>query len=269
MTLQASSIEKPRTQESMLGLNRERWFQLIVLVVVLILWELVGRKVGSFILSPPSAVIAAFVEMVRSGELFHALADSLFGLIQGFAIGVIIGVSLGFLMGWYKPFALVLDPFISAMYVIPIAALVPLLIIWMGIGTAPRVTTIALFSIFEILIATYTGVKNVDQRLIEMARSFGAKRNELFTKVVFYDALPVVFAGLRIGAGRAIKGMVVAELLFAVTGLGGLVMTYSVYYQTDNVLAVVVVLSIIGVILTSLVQWIERKLAPWMQFESQ
>ena len=183
MTIQSSADEKPRSQSTVLGLNRERRFQLIVLVVVLILWELIGRKVGTFILSPPSAVILAFVEMLGSGELFHALTDSLFGLVQGFAIAVVAGVSLGFLMGWYKPFALVLDPFISAMYVIPIAALVPLLIIWMGIGTAPRVTTIALFSVFEILIATYTGVKNVDQRLIEMARSFGAKRNELFTKV--------------------------------------------------------------------------------------
>ena len=87
----------------------------------------------------------------------------------------------------------------------------------------------------------------------------------MFSKVVFFDALPMVFAGIRIGASRAVKGMVVAELLFAVTGLGGLVMTYSVYYQTDKVLVVVVVLSIIGVLLTSLVQWVERRLAPWTQ----
>jgi NitT/TauT family transport system permease protein len=139
----------------------------------------------------------------------------------------------------------------------------------MGIGATPRIVCITLFSVFEILIATFTGVRNVDQRLIEMARSLGANQSQMFRKVVFFAALPVVFAGVRIGAGRAVKGMVVAELLFAVTGLGGLVMTYAVYYQTAKMLVIVVVLAIIGVLLTGFAQFVERKLAPWWQLDSK
>jgi ABC-type nitrate/sulfonate/bicarbonate transport system permease component len=269
MATQANMQELTVPRKNLLGLSRERRIQLIVLVVGIVLWEIVGRRVGNFILAPPSTLVKAFFEMVASGELYHAAMDSIFGLIIGFLIALFVGVVLGFLMGWYKALALVLDPFVSAFYVVPIAALVPLLIIWMGIGASPRIACIALFAVFEILIATYTGVKNVDQRLIEMARSFGATRNTLFRKVVFFDALPMVFAGVRIGAGRAIKGMVVAELLFAVTGLGGLVMTYSVYYQTDKVMVVVVVLALIGVLLTSVVQWVERKLGPWALIKTE
>ena len=269
MAVQTGAVEQSPSPAKLLGLPRERGFQLIVLIIGLILWAIIGLRVGTFILAPPSSLVTAFIQLLSSGELLHAVMDSLYGLVIGFSIALVVGITVGFLMGWYRPFSLVLDPFVSALYVVPVAALVPLLIVWMGIGAAPRIACIALFSVFEILIATYTGVKNVDQRLVEMARSFGARRNELFSKVVFFDALPMVFAGIRIGAGRAVKGMVVAELLFAVTGLGGLVMTYSVYYQTDKVLVVVVVLALIGVLLTSLVQWVEHRLAPWMLIKSE
>jgi ABC-type nitrate/sulfonate/bicarbonate transport system permease component len=247
------------------SLKRERTIQLVALIVILAVWEIVGRVVGSYILAPPSALLTAFFAMTKTGELFKASMDSIYGLLIGFIIALIFGIGIGFIMGWYRPVAIILNPFVSALYVVPIAALVPLFIVWLGIGSVPRILTITLFCVFEILIATYTGVRNVDQRLVEMARSFGATRDQLFRKIVFFDALPVVFAGVRIGAGRAVKGMVVSELLFAVSGLGGLVMMYSVYYQTAKVMVVVIVLAVIGVILTAVVQYIEQKLAPWWQ----
>ncbi len=247
-----------------LGRNtRIRLMQLALLILLLAGWEIAGRRIGSFILIPPSGLGRAFARMLASGELVLALRDSVYGLLLGYAIAIAVGVTVGTLMGWYRSVAIVLNPFVSAIYAIPIAALVPLLLLWLGIGSLARIVTISLFAVFEILISTYTGVREVDQRLVEMARSFGASQRQLFTKIVFFDALPVVFAGLRIGAGRAVKGMIVAELLFAVTGLGGLVLRASANYQTAKILVVVVVLSLMGVLMVSLVQLIERRIAPW------
>jgi NitT/TauT family transport system permease protein len=263
MTVDTAVAEADVFMKKWGGLKRERIIQIAALIITLIAWELVGRHLGVFILAPPSAMGSAFVEMIATGELYKALLDSFVGLAVGFALAVLFGISIGFIMGWSRPVALVLDPFISAIYVVPVAAVVPLLIVWLGIGLTARVVTVMLFCMFEILIATYTGVRETNERLIEMARSFGANQRQLFSKVVFFCALPVLFAGLRIGAGRAIKGMVISELLFAVTGLGGLVLTYSVYYRTDKVMVVVALISLIGVVFVSLVQLVERGLAPW------
>lgn len=237
--------------------------QIGLVAIILAAWEVIGRQVGAFILAPPSAVATAAVEMIQSGELQQALMNSLSSLITGYLIAVVFGVSLGGLMGWYPRFSLIANPFIAAIYVIPIAALVPLLIVWLGIGALPRIVTIALFAVFEILIATATGVREVDQRLIEMARTFGAGRRQLFSKIVFFDALPVVSAGLRIGAGRAVKGMVVAELLFAATGLGGLVLRHANYFRTAHMMVVVLMVALLGIGMVALMHWIERRLAPW------
>ncbi len=252
-------VAKPRPR----GPARERLIQAVVVALFLAAWEIVGRSVSQLILAPPSAVATALVEMVQSGELVTALRESLTVLVAGFGFALLIGIVLGLLMGWYRDLADVLNPFISATYVVPIASLVPLLVLWLGIGMRPRVLTVMLFSVFEVMIATYVGVREVDQRLVEMARSFGASQRQLFANVVFFDALPVVFAGLRIGLSRAVQGMVTAELLFAVTGLGGLVMTYSANYRLDKMLVVIALVSLIGVLLVTAVQYLERTLAPW------
>lgn len=263
MAVQVTSPSAGRSAPRFGRNARIRVLQIALLLVLLIGWEIIGRRIGSFVLVPPSAVAQAFTRMVASGELMLALRDSIYGLLLGYAIAIIVGVTVGTLMGWYRSVAIILDPFVSALYAIPVAALVPLLLLWLGIGSTARIVTISLFAVFEILIASYTGVREVDQRLIEMARSYGASQRQLFMKVVFFDALPVVFAGLRIGAGRSVKGMIVAELLFAVTGLGGLVLRASSNYQTAKILVVVVVVSLIGVLLVTGMQFIERRIAPW------
>jgi NitT/TauT family transport system permease protein len=125
--------------------------------------------------------------------------------------------------------------------------------------------TVFLFCVFEILVSTYTGVRNVDMKLVDAARAFGASRWQLFSRVVSFASLPYIFAGLRMGVSRAVKGMVVAELLFAVTGLGGLISNAASYYRTDKVFVGVIVLSILGVILAGAVQLLERRLMPWRQ----
>lgn len=243
-------------------LTRERALQAMLVVTLLLAWEIVGRRVGDLFLAPPSAVAAAFGDMLRTGELARALRDSLQSLAIGFTIALLVGLVMGILIGWNRTLGQVLDPFVSGLYVVPIATLVPLLVLWFGIGMTPRIITIALFSVFEILIATSIAVREVDERLTEMARSFGANRRQMFRSVVLPGALPLAFGGIRIGAGRAVQGMITAELLFAVTGLGGLVMTYANSYRLDKVLVVVVAVSLMGVLLALLVQQLERALTP-------
>jgi NitT/TauT family transport system permease protein len=250
-------------------LSRTRFIQLGVLLVILVGWEIAGRQMGTFFLAPPTTLWDASAEMLASGELIDALLDSLSSLLVGYAVAIVVGVAVGFLMGWYKIVGQILNPFISAGYVIPTAGLVPVFIIWFGLGFNARVVTVFLFCVFEILISTYTGVKNIDPLLINAARAFGANRWELFSKVASRASLPYIFAGLRMGASRAVKGMIIAELLFAVTGLGGLIQNAANYYRTDKVFVVVIVLAIIGVALAAIIQWLERRATPWSHSPNQ
>lgn len=249
-------------------ISYERLTQFGFVAAILIVWEIVGQRLGDFFLAPPSSLWEAAAELIESGAMLRATLDSLYSLSIGFGLSALIGVGLGYMMGWYKPVAKVMDPFVNAAYVIPVAALVPVIIIWFGLGITSRILVVMLFCIFEILVSTYTGVKNVDPMLIDVCRSFGASRMELFRKVVFFASLPYIFAGLRMGASRAIKGMVVAELLFAVTGLGGAIQTAANYYRTDVVFVYVIVIALLGVVLAGAIQLIERVVTPWKQERS-
>jgi ABC-type nitrate/sulfonate/bicarbonate transport system permease component len=244
-------------------INYQRLTQAGFVLAILVTWEIAGRRLGDFFLAPPSSLVSATQDLVASGELVRALLDSLVSLVTGYGLSALIGITLGYLMGWYKPVAKIMDPFVNAAYVIPVAALVPVVIIWFGLGFTSRVLVILLFSVFEILVSTYTGVRNVDPMLIDVARSFGAGRVGLFRKIVFFASLPYIFAGLRMGASRAIKGMVVAELLFAVTGLGGAIQTAANYYRTDQVFVYVIVIAILGIVLAGAIQILEKWAMPW------
>jgi len=246
--------------------TRERISMVAVLVVVLAVWEAAGRIVGTFFLPPPTSLVGATRELVASGDLFRELAKSLQTLGVGYRFSALVGVGFGFVCGWYKLVGRVASPFINALYVVPVSALVPLVIVWFGLGIFPRILVVFLFSVFEILIASMNGVANVDRTIVEVARSFGVRSQwDMFRKIVFFNALPFVFTGLRIGASRAVKGMIIGELLFAVTGIGGLIDKYSNAYRTDIVFVLIVVITLLGVAVNYLVQLLHARIAPWNQ----
>lgn len=265
-------VPEPRTETFRIPLRRrlgrtlaprDRLLQLLLLAAILGVWEYFGRRASNFTFAPPSRVAAATREMIASGELQAAVTESLVALILGFTLATVIGVTVGYAMGWWKTFGRTLDPFVSAAYVVPIVTLVPAMIVWFGLGLAPRVIVITLFAVFEILLNSYAGVKNVDPLVIDVARTFGARRTDLVRKVVFPATLPFVFVGLRIGASRAIKGMVLAEMIFAVTGLGRVVIENSAAFRMDRVFVGVIAVSLMGVILTFVVQAVERRVMRW------
>jgi ABC-type nitrate/sulfonate/bicarbonate transport system permease component len=242
---------------------RDRALQLGLLALVLGLWEAFGRQAPNYTFAPPSRVATAAWAMIESGELQDAVTASLVALLLGYGLAATIGIGVGYAMGWWRLLGRTLDPFVSALYVVPIAALVPAMIVWFGLGLASRVIVITLFAVFEILLNSYAGVKNVDPYIVDVARTFGANRRDLLRKVVFPATLPFVFVGLRIGASRAIKGMVLAEMLFAVTGLGRVIVANASAFRMDRVFVAVIAVALLGVLLTAAVQAAERRVMRW------
>jgi ABC-type nitrate/sulfonate/bicarbonate transport system permease component len=242
---------------------RVRVYQLGVLAVLLGLWEWFGRRSPSYTFAAPSEIAAAAREMIASGELQSAMADSLLALAIGFGLAVVVGTSIGFVLGWWRALGRTFDPFVAAMYVVPIAALVPVLIVWFGLGMETRVIIIFLFAVFEPLIAGQAAARNVDPGYVDVARTFGAGRRQVAGNVVLPASLPFVLPATRMAASRAVKGMVLAEMLFAVTGLGGLIIRGAQNFRMDRVFVAIITVSIIGVLLTSAVHAVERYLLRW------
>ena len=213
--------------------------------------------------APPSSVVPAARDMIESGELPRALGDSLLALAVGFVLAAVAGTAIGYAMGWSRLAGRTLNPYVSALYVVPIASLVPAIIVWFGLDLTARVLVIFLFAVFEIVLSSQAGVRNVDPALVDVARTFGAAGRDVLRKVVLPASLPFVFVGLRMGASRALKGMVLAEMLFAVTGLGGLIIENATAFRIDRVLVVVLTLALIGVALGAAVQAVERRVLRW------
>jgi NitT/TauT family transport system permease protein len=242
---------------------RVRLYQLILLAVLLGVWEYVGQRSENFTFAPPSSVVPAAREMIASGELGSAVTDSSAALLLGFALAAIAGIGVGYAMGWWRTVGRTLDPFVAAMFVVPIAALVPVIIVWLGLGLASQVLVIFLFSVFEILLSAAAGVRNVERAMIDVARSLGASQRVLLWRVALPASLPFVFVGLRIGAARALKGMVLAEMLLAVTGLGALIIKYSAAFQMDRVLVAILAIVVMGIALQGAVIAAERWVMRW------
>jgi ABC-type nitrate/sulfonate/bicarbonate transport system permease component len=242
---------------------RDRALQVALLVAVLTVWEALGRRTSDLTFAPPTAVVSAAREMTASGELQEAVVASLTALALGLSLAAGVGIGLGYAMGWWRALGRALDPLVTVLYVTPVAALVPAMIIWLGLGLTSRVVIIFLFGVFEILLNAYAGVRNVDQTIIDVARNFGAKRRDLVRKVVLPATLPFLFVGVRMGASRAIKGMVVAEMIFAVTGLGYLIVRNAASFRMDRVFVAVIAIALIGVTTTALIQTVERRVMRW------
>lgn len=228
-----------------------------------ILWEAVGRAMDSSLIPPLTQIGAAWWKLLSSGKLLANLSMSLTTLAIGFCLAAFIGVVLGLLMGRFRAIEHFLDLYVNALMSAPTTAFVPVLILWFGLGMESRIAVVFLFAIFVIIINTMTGVKQVDTVLMEMARSFGAREREIFFKIMLPAALPAVMAGLRLGMGRAVKGMVTAEMLLTLTGIGAMIMQYGSSFATDSLFAVILTILMVALVAMKAVQWIDRRLTGW------
>ncbi len=235
--------------------------------VTLGLWEWYGRGINPVFLSYPTAILAALPAMLESGELQKAFFASLQPLLIGFGVAVVLGILLGLAMGRYRLLDYLLDVQMTALYSTPNVALVPILILWFGLGIQSKIAIVILAAVFPILVNTYGGVRNLSRGLVEIAQVEGASEPQIFTKIILPASLPFIMAGVRLAVGRAVVGMVVAEMFTAITGLGGAIVNYSNAFATDKVFVTIIVLVLLGVGLTEGVKYLERHFARWKETE--
>jgi NitT/TauT family transport system permease protein len=243
---------------------RNPWvLRFLSLAFVLSLWQYAGSRMNPIFLSTPVAIFEAGIKVISTGELPWALLVSLGVVFSGFALAIVVGVPLGLLMGRSRIAEYLLDPYVNALYVVPRIALIPLIIIWLGLGIPAQIAVVFGTSVFPILISTEAGVKSVSANLIETARSFGAREYDMVRKIILPGSVPFIMSGLRLGIGQAIIGMIVAQMFLGISGMGFMLVNYGNQFATDYVFVVVLALAALGVTLTSAVRQIEKRFSHW------
>ena len=243
---------------------RNKWvLRIASICVVLAIWQIVGSRINPIFLSTPTAIAEALVATVRSGELPSAILVSLGVTAAGFFSAMLIGIPVGLLMGRFRTIEYVLDSYVSALYVVPRIALIPLIIIWAGLGIQAQIIVVFGTTVFPILLSTFAGVRNVERRLLETAYAFGANERQLFFKVIIPGSVPFIMSGLRLGIGQAVIGMIVAQMFLGIAGMGFMLTNYGNQFATDYVFVVVLSLAALGILLTEMVKVAERYFNHW------
>jgi NitT/TauT family transport system permease protein len=236
-------------------------------IFVLLLWEIFGRQVNPLFLSYPSAIIRAFFQLLMAGEIQRQALGSLQVFAVGLSLALVLGIGLGLLMGRYRLAEYLLDPYVYALDATPRVALIPLLLLWFGLGTTSKIAIVFLSALFPVLMNTFSGVRTVSAHLVDVGRAYGASERQLFGKVIVPAALPFLMAGIRLAVGRGLIGIITAEMFTAVTGMGALLVRYSSALATDKFFVPVIFLALLGVALSSFVERLQKRLAPWKETE--
>jgi NitT/TauT family transport system permease protein len=232
---------------------------LLSLIVWFLLWEAVGQAKLSSIVPPFSAVIEAAIEIAPTDKFRSAALISLRSFALGMGLALAVGIPLGVLMARVRSVGRILGMWVNIFVSAPISALVPILMAVLGIGETTVVVTVFLFAVFVIILDTQVGVTQADRSLVEMARAFGASRRQLYTKVLLLSALPEILAGVRLGAIRGVKGVVIGQLLVAIIGVGELFELYSQHFLMEEFWALVVIVFLFAFAVSEAIAALERR----------
>jgi NitT/TauT family transport system permease protein len=232
-------------------------------VVFIAAWQWISGRVNPILFPAPWDVATAFRSLVTSGTLWPALLTSLQTLTLGFLISLAIGLAGGILTGRIPLLQTILNPYIEAIYATPRVVIIPLVILWFGVGDSGRLFLVVIGTFVPILVNTNIGIRNARKDLIEVGRSFGANERQLIWNAILPGAVPYIVAGMRIGIGRALIGVVLSEIFLDLTGLGGLIQTDVSYFRVDRMIAVVLVYSMLGIVLMLAADRIERRFSGW------
>lgn len=231
------------------------------------LWEVLARVLleNELLIPPPSSVARAFWTLASSGELAKHFQATLIEFAYGFSAACVLGVILGYLMGMHRWFDDILDPWIAMLYSIPVIALVPLIIIWFGIGILSKIIVVFKITLVAIILNTAAGIRNLDPIWLELGRSLRLSPWQTTYKIRLPGALPYIITGMRLGVGRALLAVVVAELMAANAGLGYLLRDSSETWDSPKLFVTVILLALIGLVSFNLIKRFEQKMAPWRQ----
>jgi len=238
--------------------------QIVSIVVLLGLWKIISTQTSSLTLPGPVPVFVALVRLLFSWEFWHSLLISVQSMALGYAVSVVIGLVVGVAVGLIsRRMGVIFDAYLLIGLSVPIAGLIPVVVMVLGVGLAARVMVVVLFAVFQIAINVVTGVREADRSLVEMAHSFGASSLRVFWRIILPDAVPSIMAGMRLGLGRGIVGMVTSELILLSVGVGRMVVKFSSSFQTAKLLAYLILIVSFGVVMMAGVQWLERRLTRW------
>lgn len=238
----------------------------VSLVSVLLVWEVVATFVTNrLLLVPPLDVFNALIVEAKKGAMWENAVATVTAVGTSFIVSVAIGVAIGLALASSKMLSLTAGPLLSALNSVPIIALAPLFIAWLGLGFASKFVLVLLVAVFPVVVTTEAGLRATDRQLIEAARSFNATSWQIFTTVTFPFALPFIVSGIRVAWARALVGIVVAEFFGSFAGFGFAIMSASQTFDTARVLGYVILLGAMGLIGSMIFETLQRRLAPWRQ----
>jgi ABC-type nitrate/sulfonate/bicarbonate transport system permease component len=237
--------------------------QVLSVVVFLGIWQIAGAHVNPILLATPTRVWSAFINLIESGTLGPAFLRAMEVLGVGFAIAAVVGIAVGILMGRSSVVRRILNPYVSFFQATPLIALTPLVVIWTGIGFNSEVLITVLLGVWSVIINTEEGVRNTPRTLLDMARVYHASELSVVRNVAVPNAVPYIFAGLRIALAKSLIGVIIAEMDISLKGLGGLIQNAGDAFQTAPLLAAIICSSVVGVIGTIILEVLRRRIAPW------
>lgn len=248
-------------------LNQSTRRGVISIAVGLALWELLARLLleNELLIPPPSSVFRSLWNLTITGKLNAHVSATLLEFTYGFSTACVVGIIVGYFMGMYRWFDEVMDPWIATLYSIPIITVVPLIIIWFGLGMISKVIVVFKITAVAIILNTAAGIKSIDPVWLELAKSLRLTSLQTTYKVRFPAALPYIITGMRLGVGRALLGVVVAELMAANAGLGYLLRDASETWDSPKLFVTVILLAAMGLISFNLIRRLEKRMAPWRE----
>ncbi len=255
----------PAAKAARQAVSRDRLIGAISVLIFLTFWEITYRLnwVDPLFVSSPIRIVLAAINMFKTGTIWKDIYVSGLEFAIGYGAAVLVGIPIGIGIGWYRTFNAVMDPFVSALYATPRVALLPLIIIWTGIGIWSKVAVIFLGAVFQVLVSTATGVRTLDAHLIKAARSFGASDAQIFRTIALPGSVPHILTGLRLAVGRGLIGVVVGELYAATAGVGYLIAVAGASFQTDKVFVGVIIIAVAGIVMVNWLKRLEARFDKW------
>ena len=244
---------------------RERLLYLISPIGLLLVWQiLVELGFGDRRFIPtPSDIALRFWQLSVSGELATNTLATLWRVFAGFVIGVVPAIAVGLVMAMFRPVRIFFDPLIAALFPIPKVALMPLLLLAFGFGDASKIALVAIGVFFPVIVNTYAGAANIEKIYWDVSRNYGASLWVMFSRIVFFGALPMIFAGLRIAVAVAFIVLVAAEFVSTKVGIGYMIRNSWELLQVDSMFVGIVVIGLLGLIASALLAELEHKVVPW------
>lgn len=233
------------------------------LLVLLVVWQAAGPYIDPLMFSYPSQIFGSFLEMMANGTLLRAFLQSVQPFLTGYLLAAVVGIPAGLILGRYRFMEAAFGIYVTAGYATPLIALVPLLMVWLGLGFLVKMVIVFLLAFFPVCINTWFGVKAVPKTLVEVGTAFCAPPSKIMKQIILPATLPYIMAGLRLAVGKAVIAMIIAEFLTAISGLGGIIINAANSFRTAEMFVPIILVMILAVLLDKLLAWLEKKVAPW------